>query len=246
MALGDLLNYGEKDEALREKLLSLLADPDAGVRAVACRRAFMARLDPVFSWAVGHLDDAAKSRVNLRGTRSEVRPGEEALQGLQALTAIQEELDHPEYRRLPPERKETLRGLFLAWWEEGGKTFPAPGFREDRFRRAPSSEKSVVLPAGSTTASFGIWSGLDRTKIRVGLDEIECNASGPADFDVHFHLRYMVQGMRSDDGEAYRRHFPVGERFELARKKSGCYQLVFQALSGNRLKVRFRFFDPVR
>jgi len=66
------------------------------------------------------------------------------------------------------------------------------------------------------------------------------------DFEVNFHLRYMAQGMRMDDGEGYQRHLPTGSRYVLARKAIGCYVLVFQALVEGRVKIRLSFHDPVR
>jgi hypothetical protein len=246
LALGDLANYDRTDGEAAGELISLLADLDAGVRAIACRRAFEARLDPVFSWAVEHLRDQPEVEVAVRGEKQSVRPGEEALRGLQAITGIEEELDYFDFRLLSAEEEKELARKYLDWWEMRGGTFPAPGFHEGGFRKEPSTEKELLIAPGDTTASVSLWAGLDRTRIRVALDELACNASTPHDFDVNFHLRYMAQGMRADDGEAYRRHFPVGESFVLARRNSGCYELVFQVLHGNRLKVRFRFYDPLR
>jgi len=243
LCLGDLVNFGTDDGAVSGSLTALLDDPDAGVRAVAARRSFEARIDAVFSWALDHLDDAKKSTVSLRGAEEKLVPGAEALRGLAALTRLQEDLLYREYRKMSPTAKSTVRELFRAWWEGRGERFPAPGFREASFRRKPGTSKTILIKPDADTGAFQFWSSLDRTKIRIVTDELELSARTALDFEVNFHVRYMAQGMRSDDGEGYRRHLPVGAKYILARKAIGCYVLVFQRMTGNRLAVHLHFHD---
>lgn len=244
-ALADLLNFGVREGEYSKALVDLLSDEASAVRIASCQRAFEAGLDPVFEWAVEHLGDNAKTKIMVRGKEVVTCPGATALAELQELTWVQRELTYEEFRRLSDGRRKSFLALLRAWWVEVGETFPAPGFREAKFRAKPSSTKSVVVGSGLTTASVNFWAGLDRTRIRVALDELECTASDLGEFDVNFHLRYMAQGMRTDDGEAYRRHFPVGEKYLLARKAIGCFVIVFQMLTEDRLKIHVRFYDPL-
>jgi hypothetical protein len=241
--LGDLMEYGADDGNVSGTLVALLDDPDAGVRAVAVRRSFKAGLDVVFNWAIANLDDGEKATIPLRGAEETLIPGEEALRGLAGLTRIHEDLLHRQYREMSPEQKSTARELFRAWWKDRGERFPPPGFREADFRREPSVTKVVVIKPDADIATFPFWSVLDRTKIRIVADELELSARTPLDFEVHFHVRYMAQGMRSDDGEGYRRNLPVGEKYILARKAIGCYVLVFQRMTGDRLGIHLQFHD---
>ncbi len=243
ICLGDLVNFGTEDGGVSTSLTALLDDPDTGVRAVAVRRSFEARLDAVFDWALDHLDDAKKATVSLRGAEEKLVPGAEALRGLARLTRLQEDLLYRQYRKMSPQAKSTVRELFRAWWKGRGERFPVPGFREASFRRKPSTSKTVLIKSDADTGAFQFWSSLDRTKIRIVTDELELSARTALDFEVNFHVRYMAQGMRSDDGEGYRRNLPVGEKYILARKAIGCYVLVFQRMTGNRLVVHLHFHD---
>jgi hypothetical protein len=100
-----------------------------------------------------------------------------------------------------------------------------------------------VVEKGEGSGAFQFWSALDRTKIRIVADELDVRARSALDFEMNFHVRYMAQGMRSDDGEGYRRNLPVGEKYILARKAIGCYVLVFQRMTGDRLAVHLQFHD---
>ncbi len=243
LCLGDLVNYGADDGNESGSLVALLDDPDAGVRAVAARRAFEARLDAVFDWALLNLGDRDKATIQLRGEEVTVIPGEEALRGLATLTRIQDDLLYRQYLKMTMQQKSTALELYRAWWRKHGETFPPPGFREADFRRRPSRKKTIVIEADGEAGAFQFWSSLDRTKIRIVADELELRARSMLDFEVNFHVRYMAQGMRSDDGEGYRRNLAVGERYILARKAIGCYVLVFQRMTGDRLAVHLRFHD---
>jgi len=242
IAIGHLRNYGVDDEALRKALERGLIDEDAGVRAGALRAAFGSRYDPVFLWAVSHLEDDEKGMVG----EETLRPGEEALLLLGELTRIQQDMNYREYLRLSHKEKASLLKFQRAWWKEKGETFPPPGFREGAFRPKASVEKAIIVKKGKVQGTFQFWSGLDRTRIRLHVDEIEAVPFTLHDWEVNFHLRYMAQGMRMDDGEGYRRHLPMGSRYVLSRKASGCYVLVFQALVEGRVKIRLSFHDPVR
>ena len=243
LCLGDLVNYGADDGNVSGTLIALLDDLEPSVRAVAARRAFEARLDVVFNWAIQNLDDAKKEAVTLRGEEETVGPGEEALRGLSRLTRLKEELLHRQYLSMSLTEKSTTCELFRGWWRNHGERFPAPGFREADFRREPSTKQTIVVKAGGEACAFQFWSGLDRTKIRFVADELELHAKSLLDFEVNFHVRYMAQGMRSDDGEGYRRNLVVGEKYILARKAIGCYVLVFQRMSGDRIGVHLQFHD---
>ena len=71
--------------------------------------------------------------------------------------------------------------------------------RPDEFREQLMYALKVI-DRGDTSATFQFWSGLDRTRIRLTIEEIELFATGLYDWELHFHPRYMAQGMRSDDG----------------------------------------------
>ena len=243
LCLGDLVNLGADDGKGSGALVALLEDADAGVRAVAARRSFEARIDPVFDWALQNLKDAEKATISLRGAKETVVPGEEALRGLARLTRIQDDLLHRQYLKMTPQEKSVTTELFRAWWSSHGERFPAPGFREAAFRRKPGTRKTIVIESDGVSGTFQFWSSLDRTKIRIVADEVELRARSTLDFEVNFHVRYMAQGMRSDDGEGYRRNLPTGERYILARKAIGCYVLVFQRMIGDRIAIHLQFHD---
>jgi hypothetical protein len=244
LCLGDLVNYGVDDGALSGRLLALLSDPDAGVRATAVRRGFEVGLDIIYDWALDNLGDDEKAAVTLRGREEVLIPGEEALRGLQELTFIQRDLPYRKFLAMSDQARVTFLELFRAWWANRGRAFPSPGFREAEFKRRPSATKTLVLKADETSGSFSLWAGLDRTKIRVAVDEFTMRALTPLDFEVNGHVRYMAQGMRPDDGEGFIRNLPVGKRHILARKAIGCYVLVFQRLTGNRVAIHLMFHDP--
>lgn len=243
LCLGDLVNYGADDGSESGTLVALLDDPDPGVRALAVRRAFEVRLDVVFDWALQHLEDKQQATIPFRGEEVTVVPGEEALRGLQTLTRINDELLHRQYLELSPEQKSMTRELFRAWWRHHGEVYPPPGFREAGFRRQPSTKKTLVVKPDRESAAFQLWSSLDRTKIRLVANELELRATTLLDFEMNFHVRYMAQGMRSDDGEGYQRNLAVGEKYILARKAIGCYVLVFQRMTGGQIAVHLQFHD---
>ncbi len=244
LALGDLVEYGHEPAAAAEALANLLSDKEVAVRAVAGRRAFMARVDAAVPWALAHLDDQDKQVFEVRGEAETLIPGEEAMAGLRDLTRIEDEILWAEFRALTAERRDSLVSLWKAFWDEKGGRFPAPGFREAAFRPAPSTTDSVTVAKGETTATLQFWSGLDRTKIRVAVDDLSVAAASLYDFNVNFHVKYMAQGMRMDDGEDFARRWPVGHGRVLARKAIGCYVLTFQHLLGDRVRVFLRFHDP--
>jgi len=240
LGLGDLLNYGEGDDEVRAALTALLEDADPGVRAVAARRAFDVRFDTIVPWALAHLRDTRTAK----GREEELCPGREALAGLRELSGIQEDLTWEEFSRMTGPEKATTEQLFRAWWKQREGKLPERGHREAEFRSRPSETKSEVLETGESALKFRFWSGADRTQIRLRVDGIEPFAETALDWRVHFHVTYMAHGMRVDDGEAYERHHRMGDVWWLARKKIGRYELIFQPLIGDRVRVHMRFYDP--
>jgi hypothetical protein len=243
IAFGDLLSWGYEPVAAGEALSKLLDDPSPAVRGVACRRAFEAEVAAVVPFALGHLEDRESESFMVRGQAETIIPGAEALKGLLALTRVEDDMTWEEFRRLSAERRRELSMLWAAWWEEKGAKFPPPGSREASFRAAPSEVRSVILSKDETTASVQFWAGADRTKIRLSIDEFTWAAASLYDFTVSYHLRYMAQGQRTDDGEDWVRRHPAGVPRVLARKAIGCYVLVFQYLLGERIRLFVRFHD---
>lgn len=246
VAIGCLLVWGETGDDLTAALGKLLADPDAAVRAVTIRAGFDARWDPVVPFAIAHLDDGESGLLEIDGEAKKLRPGEMALEQLREASQVEVDATWDQFHVLDAEKKTAVAELFGAWWEGKGKAFPPPGAREAAFRPTPSERATKVLDRGETMGSFQFWSGLDRTRIRLSVEEIELFATGLYDWELHFQARYMAQGMRSDDGEAYVRHHSVRSPWVLARKAIGCYVLTFQPLFEQRLKIRLEFFDPLR
>jgi len=246
IAVSDLIAFGGADPAAEKTFTEFFGDADAAVRAVAIRRGFEVRFDPVFDLALARLSDAAKATAVVRGEGEDLRPGAEALRGLTELTRIEREMTYKEYRAADSTATKALDRRFRAWWEKWGSFFPPPGFREAIFSKKPSSTKSFLIPRNETTATFMFWSAKDRTRVRVHIDEIQLAATSLYDWRVNFHVRYMASGMRPDDGEAYRRNHFMGTPFVLARKKIGCFVLVFQHLIDGQLKVRLDFHDLER
>jgi hypothetical protein len=240
---GDLIGYGFEPAAAGEALAKLLGDASPAVRGIACRRAFEAEVDAVMPWALAHLDDRESQAVEVRGRAETIVPGAEALNGILALTRVEDGMTWEDYRILSAERRGELAMLWTAWWEEKGGEFPPPGFREGRFRAAPSQTQSLVIGKGETAATLTFWAGADRTRVRLAIDEFSWAASSLYDFNVSYHLRYMAQGQRVDDGEDWVRRHPAGVPRVLARKAIGCYVLVFQYLLGERVRIHLRFHD---
>jgi len=246
IAISDLIALRGADPAAEMAFTELLKDADPAVRAVAIRRGFEVLFDPAFDLAVASLSDARKTTALVRGEGEELCPGAEALRVLMELTWIEREMTYGEYRKADPAVKKGLVVKIAAWWEKWGKFFPAPGHHEASFRKKPSSTKTFVIPRNETTATFMFWSAKDRTRVRVHLDEIKLAATSLSDWRVNFRIRYMASGMRPDDGEAYPRHLFTGTPYVLARKKIGCFVLVFQHLIDGTLKVTLDFHDPER
>lgn len=246
VAIGCLLVWGETGDDLTAALGKLLADADPAVRAMAIRAGFDARWGPVVPFAIEHLDDGESGVLEIDGESKTLRPGEMALEKLRTASLVEVDATWDQFHVLTPDKKTAVAELFLAWWEGKGGAFPPPGAREATFRPTPSERQTKVLEPGGTTATFSFWSGLDRTRIRLSVEEIDLFATGLYDWELHFHARYMAQGMSSDDGEAYVRHHSVRSPWVLARKAIGCYVLTFQPLFEQRLKIRLEFFDPLR
>ncbi|MEN8151684.1 MAG: hypothetical protein ABFS86_17845 [Planctomycetota bacterium] len=226
--------------------VELFEDSSPAVRAMAVRRGFAVRFDPVFSLAISLIDDGAKAKATIRGEETSICPGEEALQGLTELTWIDRETVYRQFAKKKDEEKKALIGEFRAWWEKRGKVFPVPGFREAAFQRKPGTTKDEIVAADAEAVVFKIWSGKDRTRMRVLVDEIRTAALSLWDWKVDFHVKYMSSGMRPDDGEAYARDLFTGTPYVMARKKTGCFVLVFQNLIDGRMRVRLDFHDPLR
>jgi len=246
IGIGSLLAFGAATGTETAALTALLADEDPAVRAMACRVAFRSRLPEVVPWALEHLGDDAKGKAVVRGEETELIPGEAALRGLCELTRVEWDTTWKEFTRSSKKHRASLAELFTAWWDVKGKAYPPVGFREADFRAKPTESRSRIVKPDTAVTAFQFWAGLDRTRIRLAVDEVLATPVSAFDFDVNFHLKYMAQGMRQDDGEGYKRHYPVGESYVLARKAIGCYVLAFQILSAGRVKIFLRFHDPVR